>query len=162
MCFIEDSSGASHDSASACAGWADRRRPLKQETVDRVLRLCDALPRGDRELLEATYRDGKTAVALARLLEKDPRGLRRRIARLTARVLSPQYRFVLSHRDSWAPARRRVASEIFINGKSARAAAAALRISLHTARRHQEAVLAMHEAVEAARKALSGAKAVGS
>jgi hypothetical protein len=157
MCFVEHDKHVSDDFSDTCTGWADRRRPPRQEMVDLVLRLCDALPAGDRQLLEASFRDGKNAVELAALMGLGPRSVRRRIARLTRRVLSPEYRYVLSQRDAWPPPRRRVATEIFINGRSARAASRALRISLHTARRHHAAVVAMFEAVRAAQTAIERA-----
>lgn len=118
----------------------------------RILQLLDALPEADAALLRAYYADGRPAAELASLgaLPDDPRQVRARIRRLTTRVLSPLFAFVVAHRRAWPPTRRRVASLCFIDGRSLRQVAAALRLSLHAVRAHRRAVVELYHAAHGA------------
>ncbi len=124
----------------------DRRRRGAQAAagviIDRAAALCDE----DRALLELVYRDHCTLRDLARLRGLPPHRIRRHIARLTRRVLSPEFAFVARFRSAWSPVRRRVAGECFLLGHSVREAAKAAGISYHAARRHLDAVRSLLEA----------------
>jgi DNA-directed RNA polymerase specialized sigma24 family protein len=124
----------------------DLRRKRQREIVERMLERASCLPPPDLALLRAAYEDGRSAVELALLLGHDPRSLRRKLKRLSARVMSPEFLFVLRHRERWSPLRRKVATACILHGQSQRSAAQTLKLSLHTVRRNHLAVLAMYEA----------------
>jgi DNA-directed RNA polymerase specialized sigma24 family protein len=123
----------------------DRRFVHRRDLTESLARLAEDLPPADRALIRAVYADGKSAVEVGRLSGTDPRAVRRRIRRLARRVLSPEYLFVLRHRDRWPAARRKVAVACILHGRSMRDASRELRIPLYTVRRHCEAVLAAFE-----------------
>lgn len=123
---------------------SDLRRRRRAEIIERVLRRLDPLPDRDRLLVESIYRDGRSAVEVSRLMGAPTRTVRRRVRRIVARVLSDRFVFVLSQRDAWPVACRRVADACFIEGRSLREAAEDLRLSLHQVRRHWVGIEAMY------------------
>jgi DNA-directed RNA polymerase specialized sigma24 family protein len=125
----------------------DRRFLFRRGVTESLARLAEDLPPDDRALIRAVYSDGKTAVEVGRLSGADPRAVRRRIRRLARRVLSPEYLFVLRHKDRWPAARRKVAVACILHGRPMREVADELRVSLHAVRRHCEAVQAAFETV---------------
>jgi DNA-directed RNA polymerase specialized sigma24 family protein len=129
--------------------FTDRRFIHRRELTESLARLADDLAPDDRALIRAVYADGKTAVDVARLSGADPRAVRRRVRRLTRRVLSPEYLFVLRHKDRWPAPRRRVAVACFLHGRTMRDAARQLRMPLYTVRRHCDAVHAAFETLGA-------------
>ena len=124
---------------------ADLRRKHRRELVEAVLQASPYLPDQDRALLEAFYRDGRPVAELAALAGCTPRVIRRRIRTLVARVLSPRFAFVAHHEPRWSPTRRRVARACVLGGRSLREAADDLALSLHTVRRHHDAINALFE-----------------
>lgn len=124
---------------------ADLRRRRRRELCDQVLARAAWLEPSDRALLEAVYRDGRSAVELAQLTGDNPRTLRRRIRRLVRRVLGPEFAFVAGRRERWTSSRRRVAEACILHGQSMRTAASELGVSLHTVRRHLAAIRAQYE-----------------
>lgn len=121
-----------------------RRRSLRDHAETIVVRAEHLLP-DDRALLQAVFRDGMTAIDLARVTGTAPRALRRRIRLLAGRVLTARYAYVMRHREHWPATRRRVATACVLQGRSLRAAAAHLRLTLHVVRRHMDAVNALYE-----------------
>lgn len=120
-----------------------QRQLIAAEMASSLLWRADPLPASDKELLHAFYAQGKTAVALAKLLGTNPRIIRRRIERLTALLRSPAYLFVLRNRHRWPPTLASVATHIHLQGHSIRATAAALGVPYHLTRLHEEALQAM-------------------
>ena len=147
------------------------------------------LPTADRALVEAVYGEGLTVIAFVRRcldrgiapvdrtalsiteggdasgsLEAWTRVARRRLRRLVARLESDRFMLVVGRRNAWATTRRRVAVTCVLQGRSLRQASRDLGLSLHTVRRHMEAVEAACEAyAEAGREARSVVRsAVGS
>ena len=118
-----------------------------------VMGRAEALPMRDQALLRAVLVDGRSSVQVAVLARCDPRGVRRRVTKLIARVLSPMFLFVLREQAQWAPSRRIVARMTVLEGRSMREAAATLKTSLYNARRHYEAILSQFETTPAGRKA---------
>lgn len=127
--------------AEAC----DLRRRRRRDLVERLVDRAQWLPAEDRTLVESVYQDGRTVSDLASLLGANPRTLRRRLRRLTRRLLSPQFVFVVAHRDRWPSTRRRVAEACVLHGRSLRETARELRLSLHCVRRHHDAVTALFQ-----------------
>jgi len=123
---------------------ADLRRRRRGEWVDQLLDRAEWLPAGDRVLVEAVFRDGRSATELARLTGDEPRAVRRRIKRTVERALSGRLAFVIAHRASWAPTRRRIAEAMVIEGNSMREASRRLTLSYHTVRRHADAIDALY------------------
>lgn len=113
------------------------------EAACTILSRAEHLLTQDREILHAIYGEGKTAVELARLLSHPIRPLRRRIRALTRRVNSPLYLFVLRARHEWNATLARVATAIFLEGRSLKVAARTLNVSYFTVRRQRDAVTAM-------------------
>lgn len=138
--------GGSRDGAWDPGEAADLRRRHRREVVDRLLDGAAHLPDDERALLEAVYRDGRSAKELAALGRAPERAMRRRIKRLTVRVLDPRFHFVARRLGAWSPTRRRVAQACVLGGRSLREAADELALSLHTVRRHHDAVNALYEA----------------
>jgi DNA-directed RNA polymerase specialized sigma24 family protein len=85
--------------------------------------------------------------------------MRRRIRRLTQRLLSPKFEFVMRYLDPadqaersrlglpcWPPRRRQVALHAVVLGRSLRGTAAALGVTMHAVRREMQAINALFEA----------------
>lgn len=123
----------------------DLRRRVRRDRVERILARAVFLPPADRLLIEAYFRDGHTIKLLAQACDTDPRVLSRRLRRLSERLLSDRFAFVLRHQDTWSPSRRRVACAMILHGHSMRAAASLLRMSLYAVRRHAEAIDALYD-----------------
>ena len=98
--------------------------------------------------VEPVERDafGKTALENGRDLDAWARMARRRLRRLNDRLASDRFAFVIARRNAWPTTRRRVAVTCTLHGRSLRAASRELGLSLHTVRRHAEAIEAMFEA----------------
>ncbi|GAB4520266.1 MAG: hypothetical protein Tsb0013_23890 [Phycisphaerales bacterium] len=124
----------------------DLRRSLHREHAERIVAHAVALPPQDRAMVESVYEQGLTVARLAGLRGECPRALRRRLRSVIARVLSPRYAFVLGHRHTWTPARRKIATAVVLHGRSMRAAASALGYSFHTVRKEMQLVDALFEA----------------
>lgn len=120
-------------------GLRDPRRGHNQEVVQRA----EWLEESDAALVRATYRDGHAAAAVARIMQQDERGLQRRLRKLIARLVSAEFSVVIQHWGNWNSTRRAVARACVLHGRSIRVAAEQLNLSLHTVRRHREAILAM-------------------
>jgi len=122
------------------------------------------LPAPDHALLTAYYDAGLTIQRIADMLHLPPRTAARRLRILAERIRSPQF-LTVAHAahpdpelralfgppdpDLWPPTRRRVADAIYIRGLNMRAASRELRLSLHTVRRHNDAIRAILNAAHA-------------
>jgi DNA-directed RNA polymerase specialized sigma24 family protein len=126
------------------AAW-DLRRKRRREVVDRIVEGSVWLTPADRALVLAYYRDGQRATEIARLANEPVRALRRRLRRAVRRVLSPEFAFVVEAHAGWSPTRRRVARACVLEGWSQRETSERLGLSLHTVRRHHDAVRGMFE-----------------
>ncbi|MCB9847030.1 MAG: hypothetical protein H6814_01310 [Phycisphaeraceae bacterium] len=128
----------------------DRRRRQCRDLAEALVARAEYLLPEDRALLTAIYRDGASAREVALLSGATPRSIRRRIRALAQRALDPRFAFVIVHRDAWPPTRRRVATELTLHGRPLRETARLLNLTLHTVRRHADAVRVMYEAARAA------------
>ena len=68
---------------------------------------------------------------------------RRRLRRLTARLLDPAFELVRTRAHSWTPTLARVGRARFIRGLSIRQTAQELRLSMHPVRAMSQAIRAM-------------------
>ncbi len=127
----------------------DLRRRAPRDLADLLVARAEHLLDEDRALINAVYRDNLTASEIASLQSVSPRTVRRRVRVLVQRLLSPRYEFVARRRDAWSPTRARVAVACVLQGRTLRGAAQHLKVSLHTVRRHMDAVAAQHEALRA-------------
>ncbi len=132
---------------------SDLRRKQVREACDLLVERAAALPESDRLLLEAVYRDGRSARELALLgppdpdaVEKRARAIRRRVHSLVARLASREFEYVARHAEAWPTARRRVATACVLHGMALREAARELKVSLHNVRRHRDDVFALARA----------------
>ncbi len=139
----------------------DRRKRPDQAQIDAILRRARWLDPDDAALLRAVYEQARPVAEIARLLDVDPRSVRRRVRILSERVLHPRFlvaaRVVRPDADlrrlvpepdpaAWPPNRRRVAEAMVIRGLNMRDASIALGLSLHTVRRHIDAIHALADA----------------
>lgn len=124
----------------------DLRRRHGRDLADTLVERAAWLLPEDRHLIEAVYREGLTALAVARLREESPRAVRRRIRKLVERMMSVRYEVVMRQREGWPATRRRVATVCVLQGRPMRATATHLRLSLHVVRRQMDAVQALIEA----------------
>lgn len=123
-----------------------------------ILTRADWLPPADASLLNAYYHAGLTTQAIALMLGIPQRSVARRLRNLALRISSPRFLAVAraAHPDPqlralfgppdpnlWPPTRQRVAEAIYIRGLSMSAAARDLRLTLHTVRRHSDAITAI-------------------
>ena len=127
----------------------DLRRRTPRDLADLLVTRSEWLLPEDRALICAIYRENMTARQVAELRGTSARGVRRRLHTLVQRLLSPRYEFVAQRREKWAPTRARVAVACVLQGRTLRGAAEHLKLSLHTVRRHMDAVAAQLEAMRA-------------
>lgn len=120
-----------------------RTRP-RLDRQDLILMRAEWLLPGDRALLEAVFRRGQTIRELSPLLAMPERTLRLRLHRLVDRVLSDRFAYAIRHLARWTGVRRRIATCCILHGLALRAGAKAAGVSIHTARRHLDAIDAMH------------------
>lgn len=128
---------------------SDLRRRQETGAVDWLLLRAEWLPQADRDLVEAVYREGKTAAEIARLggLGAASVGsVRNRIRQVVNRLCSDRLPFVVERSPSWSPTRRRIAQRCVIEGHSMREASDRLGVSLHNVRRHMGAIEELYRA----------------
>jgi len=134
---------------------SDLRRRQESGAVDWLLLRAQWLPTADRELIEAVYREGKSAAEIARLGGAGGAGgvgaasvgvVRNRIKQVVGRLCSDKLPFVVERSPAWSPTRRRVARQCVIEGHSMRTASERLGVSLHTVRRHMGAIDELYRA----------------
>ncbi|MCL4220144.1 MAG: hypothetical protein KJZ65_02120 [Phycisphaerales bacterium] len=123
----------------------DLRKRFRRDRADCVVARAAFLAPAERLLVESYFRDGRTIKILAEASNTDPRVLSRRLRRLTERLLSDRFSFVLRNFESWSPSRRRVATAMVMQGLSMRAASMHLRMSLYSVRRHADAINALYD-----------------
>lgn len=123
----------------------DRR--FAREHADQVVRLAEFLLPEDRSLMLAVYADGRSVKDLAALAREDPRRMRRRVRKLTRRVLSNDFLFVLRHRDGWPSARRRIATACIVHGRTIRQGATEAETSFYNARKQLDSVRALLDSI---------------
>lgn len=122
-----------------------RRRVLDAQG-DALLRRAHVLDPDDRALLEALLREGESPLGAAKSRGVSTRTVRRRLRRLINRMASERFLFVLAQHLSWPLGRRRVGEACVLRGRSMRAAARELGLSVHAVRRHLAVVSAMYQA----------------
>lgn len=138
----------SGDVLERVAAASDLRRRRQTELSDLVRDRAAGLDPRDRDLLTSVYVRGVRLSEAARLASRPAKALSRRLRRLLARIATPEYAYVMAHREAWPASRRRVATAVFVEGRGLRDAARILGLSLHLVRRHAAAV---RDLVEAAR-----------
>jgi len=121
----------------------DLRKRRESSLGDRLVRRAHWLEPSDRELILAMFRDGKSAVAIAQLMNESPRNVRRRVRRLIERLNDPRVAYVVAHHESWSKSRKAIARSLFIQGRSMRETTEELGLSFYSVRKHREAVEAM-------------------
>lgn len=111
-----------------------RIRIAKREVGERALQHIRWLEPADRVLIQLLAAEGRSLRDLATLMGEPRRSLTRRASRLLARVLSEEFVAVARALDHMHRITRRVAIACVLQGKSLRAAAGELRLSLHNVR----------------------------
>ena len=132
----------------------DLRRTAGRDLCEMMVMRSRWLTPDDHELVRLHFGEGETAVALARLMDLNPRRLRARLRRLAERMLSHRFEAVLRGCDHWPARRRNVARAVVLEGRTFRNASKHLRLTLHQVRREMaviEASISSHSAQGAAR-----------
>ncbi|MFG0253190.1 MAG: hypothetical protein ACF8NJ_09985 [Phycisphaerales bacterium JB038] len=127
----------------------DCRRRDRRALTERILLRAEWLEPADRALLESVYADQVPIARLARLRGHSPQRLRRRVRKLVGQLLAPSTSYVLSRRSDWGRERWQVACKHLVAGRDLRRTAADLGLTLHTVRKHVEAVRTLFEAEKA-------------
>lgn len=147
------------------ADWLDQRTDaidLRRRRADalneRIIQRAEWLEPNDRALVSAMFVDGYSAARIARLGNSDPRTIRSRIRKIVHRLGDPRTAYVMLHSNAWTPTRRRVAREVYINGRSLRETAETLGLSFYVVRRHRESIEAMFEADRNTRQKIDRAR----
>lgn len=123
----------------------DLRRRRDAAQADAIARRSDLLTPEDGALLRAVFEQGVSMRQLAAMRNESVRRVRNRVRTLATRSLSARFEFVMRRREDWPPTRRRVASACVLRGLTMREAAAELKVSLHSVRRHMDAINALCE-----------------
>lgn len=123
----------------------DLRRKAIRARGEVLIERAEHLLADDRALIRTVYGQGLSVRAVAELRREPARAVRRRVRQLVSRMLSERFMLVVRRREQWPPTRRRVATACVLQGLPLRAASESLRLSLHTVRRHMEAVNALSE-----------------
>jgi DNA-directed RNA polymerase specialized sigma24 family protein len=120
----------------------DLRRKPRADLARTIVQRAAALPPQERTLVLSVFDLGRPVAEVGRLLgiRGDPRSLRRRLRHLAARLLTPEFAYVVGNRDAWTPARRMVATEAFVHGRSCRQIAREHGMSFHVVRVHMRVV----------------------
>lgn len=109
----------------------DRRpRAPVRARAERLLRLAEHLPDGDRLLVELRYRDGQSIGVLAGLAGVSRTAMYERLARIRRRMASPEYRWAVVHARDLPPQTAEIARRVFLGGVPIRQAALALDLEL--------------------------------
>ncbi len=129
---------------------ADLRRKHSREFVQEILRRAQLLPEGQdgggAVLIRAVFEEGMPFAKLSALTGVSVRTARRCVHRLIARVMSPDFDFVMEHSRTWPTMRRKVAYATLVLGRSFRQVSKELGLSLHTVRQHHLSAVAVCEA----------------
>jgi DNA-directed RNA polymerase specialized sigma24 family protein len=136
----------------------DLRRRRADALNERIVQRAEWLEPAERALVSAMFVDGYSAAQIARLGNADPRSVRSRIHKIVQRLGDPRAAYVMLNSEQWTTTRRRVAREIYINGKSLRETADTLGLSFYVVRRHREAVEAMFDADRNTRQKIDKAR----
>jgi DNA-directed RNA polymerase specialized sigma24 family protein len=124
----------------------DLRRKRDSGFSDRMVRRACWLEADDRELVLAMFERGHSAKAIGSMLGQPARVVRKRLRLLVARLSDPRVAYVVAHHNTWGRSRKLVARELFLNGHSMREVSQMLNLSLHTVRKHRNAIEAMTQA----------------
>lgn len=116
----------------------DLRRRRNRDIAETIVRRAEHLEQHEKQLILSIYAHGLSTTELAPLTNKKPRTLRRQLRNILKRLTSPEYLYTIRHQAKWTTTRKRVAYACFIQGRSLRAAAATLNLTLHTVRKHHQ------------------------
>lgn len=124
----------------------DLRRKREGDFSDTMVRRAHWLEPDDRELVLAMFQRDQSASEIALLSNEDPRNIRRRLKHLIARLNDPTVAYVVAHHKQWPRTRRAIARELYIRGRTMRQASERFRMSLHSVRKHRDAIETMCQA----------------
>jgi hypothetical protein len=119
---------------------ANRRRRAMGDQTDRLLHRSMLLDREDQALIVSVYRDHVPIPRLAAIRNESTRQVRRRIQRLSDRLLTPRTSYLLARKHAWEHERWAAAQRCLVAGHGMRRVADDLGISLHRVRKHVDAV----------------------
>jgi len=121
----------------------DLRRRGSRDMADILCARAEWLPARDAAMVRLVYADGKSLVEIGRITGASVRSIRRRMRRIVARTLSPEFILVAQERERWTRTRRSVGEACFLKGMAIREAVSHLGLSMHTVRTHRGAIIAI-------------------
>ncbi|MFG0329296.1 MAG: hypothetical protein ACF8PN_05290 [Phycisphaerales bacterium] len=116
-----------------------------RDEAERLLPKLAHLTPEDEALCRGVFENGMTPAQLARLTGLHRSTVANRVKRISRRMRSPEFAFVLATRDAWDEERRRVATARFLEGRPLRETARVTGVSVFRVRRHCDAILAQFE-----------------
>jgi len=125
------------------------RRPARSRrrlNAEQVLVLSRHLGRRDQLLVEQIYREGASIADVARMANRPPKAIQRRLRNVVQRLRSPEFACLVARGGLLPTETRRVAEMVICRGMSLRGAARCARLSLHETRQHVERVRALASA----------------
>lgn len=115
-------------------------RTTRARSASIALGRAEFLDPDDRALIEAYFARGLTSTQIGLMLGAHNKTVLSRLRRLILHMRSPMFEFVMRHMRTWPTPRARVAREVYLAGRSRRATAQSLGISIHAVRRHCDAI----------------------
>lgn len=122
-------------------------RAIGRDDAARLARLAECLPGPERALTTAVYVDGVSIRAAAAFFGVREWDVRRRLARLKARMCSEPFALALRLAADGPDATGRVAWACFVEGLSIRGAAAKLNMPIAMVRAHRAVALAILDSI---------------
>lgn len=121
----------------------DLRRSGSPEALEVIVHRSGCLLPEDQALMDACYARGMRVTEIAKLRGVEARAIQRRIKRLSARVISPEFSFVLDQESTWPATRRRIARAVVLEGRTIQATSRALGLPIHSVRQHAQLIHAL-------------------
>lgn len=128
-----------------CIAGLRTTRLIAEQCLDLAVHLAEP----DRWLIEAVLRGGVSCAATAQRLGVAQRTLQWRVKRLLGRLRSPEFAFIVNHRETWPQSRRRVAEIVHLQGGTREHAARQAGLTMHQVRRELTAIDVLMEQARA-------------
>ena len=119
-----------------------QRQGIRDE-VQQLLMYASYLALPDRALIRGVYEYGVATSTMAQAVGRSPRVAQDRLRRLTRRIGSPLFRFVVQYRLRWPHERRAIADAVVLRGETQRMTAMHLGISVYFVRRELDRIQLM-------------------
>lgn len=123
------------DTCAKATQLTDLRRTPPPQLVEKIVSLSAFLPKHERDLISSIFIEGKSMASISRISGRSHKHVRDQVRKIVNRMLSPAYAYVALESGRWPPVRRRVATLIFLHGKSLRPTAKQCNQTLYSVRK---------------------------